>query len=344
MLKRAIAKCVAREDLTRSEMVDVFEALFRGEATPAQMGALLVALRMKGETPDEVAGAAEVMRRSATRIETPAGRVVIDTCGTGGDGAHTFNISTAAAIVVAAAGVCVAKHGNRSVSSQSGSADVLRAAGVGIEAPVALVERCLREVNIGFLFAPRLHGAMKHVAAARSELGVRSIFNLLGPLANPAGARRQLMGVYADSVVMLAARTLATVGTDRALVVHGREGLDEISPSGPTHAAMVEGDSVREFTIEPGDAGLEPVRFEDLRGGDSAANAATMKALFSRDETGVTTAIHHAVVLNAGAALWVAGVANDLREGVNAAREVVADGRASACLEKLIALTQEPSP
>jgi len=208
------------------------------------MGAFLVALRLKGETPAEIAAAARVMRRLATPVRVPPGRVVLDTCGTGGDGAGTFNISTAAALVVAGAGVTVAKHGNRSVSSRSGSADLLTACGVQVDAPVETVERCLAEVQIGFLYAPALHAAMRHVAAVRREVGVRSIFNLLGPLANPARAPRQLLGVYASALVPVVAETLARLGTERALVVHGLEGLDEISPSGPTRAAWVEAGQV----------------------------------------------------------------------------------------------------
>jgi len=227
-VKALLQKLVDRVDLTPAEVEAAFEAIFQGEATPAQMGAFLVGLRMKGETPAEIAAAATVMRRRATPVRTPPGRAVLDTCGTGGDGAGTFNISTAAALVVAGAGITVAKHGNRSVSSQSGSADLLAACGVQVDVPVQVIERCLAEVRIGFLYAPALHGAMRHVGPVRREVGVRSIFNLLGPLANPARAPRQLLGVYAAPLVPVVAETLARLGTERALVFSHESGGDEL--------------------------------------------------------------------------------------------------------------------
>jgi anthranilate phosphoribosyltransferase len=238
-LKDAIAQLVERRTLTREQMAEVFEEIFSGEGTPAQIAGFMVALRMKGETPEEIAGAADVMRRRATRVRCPPGKPVLDTCGTGGDGAHTLNISTMSALIAAAAGATVAKHGNRSVSSTCGSADVLEAAGVVIDVSPETVEQCIVELGVGFLFAPALHGVMKHVAGPRRELGVRSVFNLLGPLSNPAGADRQLLGVYDGALVPVVAHTLAALGSQRALVVHGDEGLDELSPSGRTRAATV---------------------------------------------------------------------------------------------------------
>lgn len=316
-------------------MVATFEAIFAGEATASQLGAFLVALRMKGETPEELAAAAEVMRRLATVIRTPAGRVVLDTCGTGGDGANTLNISTAVAFVAAAAGVTVAKHGNRSVSSRCGSADVLEALGVNVSADVATVERSIEELNIGFLFAPALHGAMKAVAGARRELGVRSIFNLLGPLANPARATHQLLGVYHWDLVPVVARTLAVLGVERALVVHGEGGLDEISPFGRTRAAWVERGAVTELILTPEDGGAERVTLEEIRGGAPEENAQQLRAVLE-GEAGPRLEV---VALNAGAALWVSGVAEDLRGGVAVARRILSDGSALKKLEALAALT-----
>jgi len=335
-VKAILQKLVDRVDLSPAEVEAAFEAIFQGEATPAQMGAFLVGLRMKGETPAEIAAAATVMRRRATVVRTPPGRVVLDTCGTGGDGAGTFNISTAAALVVAGAGVTVAKHGNRSVSSQSGSADLLTACGVQVDAPVEVVEHCLAEVRIGFLYAPALHGAMRHVAAVRREVGVRSIFNLLGPLANPARAPRQLLGVYAASLVPVVAETLARLGTERALVVHGLEGLDEISPTGPTRAAWVEAGQVREVLLRPEDGGLKPVAEGSIRGGTPEDNARLLAALLE----GRGGPLRDAVLLNAGAALWVADAVDTLAEGVLRAAESIDSGAARTRLERLVVLTR----
>ncbi len=337
MLKEAIARLVDRKDLGRADISEVFEEIFSGQATPAQIAGFLVALRMKGETPEEIAGAAEAMRRNATRVRAPAGRIVLDTCGTGGDGSQSFNISTAVAFVAAAAGATVAKHGNRSVSSSCGSADVLSAAGVNIQAPIAVVERCLQEIGIGFLFAPNLHEVMKHVIGPRRELGVRSVFNLLGPLANPAGATHQLLGVYDRALVPVLGRTLVALGTERALVVHGEGGLDEISPCGPTRAALVENGSMRELEINPGDIGIPLVRLEQLRGGQPAENAEQLRALLN----GAEGPLRQAVVLNSAGALWLSGIASDLRQGAELAKEILDSGRALAKLRGLVALTTE---
>jgi len=335
-MKAVLQKLVDRVDLTPGEVEAAFEAIFQGEATPAQMGAFLVGLRMKGETPVEIAAAAMVMRRRATLVRIPPGRVVLDTCGTGGDGAGSFNISTASALVVAGAGVTVAKHGNRSVSSRSGSADLLAACGVEVDVPVAVVERCLAEVRIGFLYAPALHGAMRHVGPVRREVGFRSVFNLLGPLANPARASRQLLGVYAAALVPVVAETLARLGTERALVVHGLEGLDEISPSGPTRAAWVEAGQVREVELRPEDGGLTPVPHGAIQGGTPEDNARLLAGLLD----GQGGALRDAVLLNAGAALWVADAVDTLAEGVLRAAESIDTGAARTRLERLVALTR----
>jgi anthranilate phosphoribosyltransferase len=337
VLKQAVQKLVERRDLAAMEVEACFETIFAGEASPALLGAFLVAFRMKGETPEEIAAAASVMRRRATPVRVPLNRVVLDTCGTGGDGAGTFNLSTAAALVVAGSGdVTVAKHGNRSVSSRSGSADVLAASGVDVEAPLHVVERCLEELYIGFLFAPLLHQAMRHVAPVRREVGIRSVFNLLGPLANPARAPRQLLGVYARELVPVVARTLAYLGSERALVVHGEDGLDEVSPSGPTHAAWVEGGTVRELTLTPEQAGLARIPAEAIRGGEAADNARLLACVLG----GEPGALRQAVLLNAGAAFWVAGVADSLAEGVQRASASIDSGAAQQRLAGLVALTR----
>jgi anthranilate phosphoribosyltransferase len=336
-LKEVLNRLALREDLTRVQMRAVFEHVLGGHATPAQLGALLMALRLKGETPEEIAAAAEVMRARATPIRVPAGRVIVDTCGTGGDGAQTFNISTAGAFVVAGAGATVAKHGNRSVSSQSGSADVLSAAGVRVDVPVAVVEACLASVGIGFLFAPSLHEGMGHVSAIRREIGVRSIFNLLGPLSNPARATHQLMGVYDRALVPVVAHTLARLGIERALVVHGEDGLDEVSPTGPTRAAWVQDGAVRLLTLTPESAGIAPVKMEEIRGGDARHNAVLMRNVLAGEDG----PMRRTVLLNAGAALWVAGMAEDFQGGVALASQSIDRGHAEKKLEQLIALTAQ---
>lgn len=337
MLKDAIARLMKREDLSRTEISAVFDEIFAGHATPAQIAGFLVALRMKGETPEEIAGGAEAMRKNVTRVRVPEGRTILDTCGTGGDGSHSFNISTAVAFVASAAGTTVAKHGARAVSSSCGSADVLFAAGVNIQAPVEVVERCLREIGIGFLFAPNLHQVMKYVIGPRRELGVRSVFNLMGPLANPAGATHQLLGVYDAHLVPVLGKTLLALGTTRALVVHGEGGLDEISPCGSTRAAWIEDGSVQEMEIHPAQLGLPLVPLEQLRGGDPADNAERLRSVLN----GAEGPLRNAVVLNAAGALWVSGMAADLKEGARMASEILDSGRALAKLRELIALTTE---
>ncbi len=331
-LKEALGKVVGRRDLNREEMAHVMGLMLAGEATPAQVGAFAVALRMKGETEEEILGAAEAMRACATRIH-PKAEVVLDTCGTGGDGAHTFNISTAVAFVVAGAGVTVAKHGNRAVSSRCGSSDVLAALGLPMDRPHEQVTRDVDEHGVGFLFAPSHHSAMRHVAPARREIGLYTVFNLLGPLTNPAGARYQLLGTFAGERLEQTARVLSRLGSKRAWVVHGHDGLDEISPCTASDVAELREDgSVRTFSVNPEDAGLERVPPEAIVGGDVEDNARRFNALLAGERSGVRTA----VLLNAAAALVVVGKAADLREGVLRSVESIDSGAAAARLRALV--------
>ncbi|TMA26885.1 MAG: anthranilate phosphoribosyltransferase [Deltaproteobacteria bacterium] len=335
MLIDSLRMVVEGKDLTRAQAAEAVDAMLEGGAPVAQIAALLVALRIKGETPDEIAGAAQAMRARARKIEVPLDRL-IDTCGTGGDGSHSFNISTASAFVAAAGGARVAKHGNRAVSSRCGSADVLAALGVEVELEPQAVAACIDECGIGFLFAPRHHAAMRHVAPVRKELGLRTLFNLLGPLANPAGARRQLLGVYSAHLVPIMARTLAELGCDRAFVVHGDGGLDEISTSGPTRVAEVRGTKVREFEILPEQVGVKRAPLEALKGGDPAQNADMLRGVL-RGEDG---ARRQAVLLNAGAALAAAGVCEEVAEGVSLAAKNIDNGAALDRLERLVKSSQ----
>jgi anthranilate phosphoribosyltransferase len=335
MLLEALKLAVEGKNLTRAQAAAAVDDMLEGQAPVAQIAGLLVALRIKGETPDEIAGAAQAMRARAAKVQVGLERL-IDTCGTGGDGSHTFNISTTAAFVAAAGGARVAKHGNRAVSSKCGSADVLAALGVEVELAPEGVAACIDECGIGFLFAPRHHAAMRHVGPVRKDLGMRTLFNLLGPLANPAGARRQLLGVYAAHLVPIMARTLAELGCDRAFVVHGHGGLDEISTSGPTRVAEVRGGEVREFELSPEDAGVKRAPLEALRGGDSAENAAMLRGVL-RGEDG---ARRQAVLINAGAALAAAGVCESISEGVSLAEKAIDSGAALDRLERLVKTSQ----
>jgi anthranilate phosphoribosyltransferase len=334
MIQQAIAKLVDGHDLSRAESVAVMNEIADGGATPAQVGAFLAALRCKGETVDEIAGAAEVMRARVDPVHV-ARDVFVDTCGTGGDYQNTFNISTTAALVVAGAGVCVAKHGNRSVSSRCGSADVLAALGVNVDAPKEVVERCIAECGIGFLFAPRLHPAFKAVAGIRRELGIRSIFNLLGPLANPAGARHQVMGVYEPRWVPILGGVLAALGARHAFVVHG-EGLDEITVTGMTHIAEVKDGGVERYTVLPGDLGLGQWTKADIAGGDAEHNAIVVRDVLA----GQKGARRDAVLANAAAALVAGGAASDLRAGISLAARSIDQGAATAKLEQLRRLSR----
>lgn len=325
-----LSSLIRGNDLSRRETEELFGLLMDGQLGDITMAALLTALAAKGESADEIVGAATAMRRRLVTI--PSTRVeVVDTCGTGGDGKGTFNISTAAAIVAAAAGVPIAKHGNRSVSSRSGSADVLEALEVEIEMDPAVAGQALDELGIAFLFAPRLHPAMQRVVPVRRELGVRTIFNILGPLSNPAGARRQVLGVYEDRLVPLLAEVLLQLGCVHAMVVRGADGLDELTTTASTRVAEVRQGKIREFTLEPEDLGVERTRSEDLVGGEPHHNA----ALFLQVLEGVPGPLLEITVLNAGAAIYVAGLCPGLERGVALAREAVMSGGASRKLEQM---------
>jgi len=338
-LKPYLAKVADGASLSEADAEAAFEVLMSGAATPAQIGAFLMALRVRGESVAEMTGAARIMRAKALRIDAPPG--TIDTCGTGGDGACTFNISTAVALVVAALGVPVAKHGNRAMSSKSGTADVLAELGVNLVAAPDVIARALREANIGFLFAQRHHSAMKHVSPIRQELGQRTIFNLLGPLSNPAGAKRQLIGVFAHKWIVTLAETLGRLGSERAWVVHGSDGLDEITTTGKSYVAELKDGKVTTFEVTPEDAGLTRAKAENLKGGDVATNAAALRKLLS----GEPGAYQDIVLLNAAAALIVAGKVSNLKDGVALAREALTSGKAAKTLAALVAVTNnQPVP
>jgi anthranilate phosphoribosyltransferase len=346
IIAETVRALVDRKDLSRIEAAAAMEAIMSGTATNAQIAAFLTALRMKGETVEELIGFAQVMRQKAVKVRTRASEVVgatgtdremlIDTAGTGGDASGTFNVSTATAFVVAGAGVKVAKHGNRSVSSLCGSADVVETLGINIELSAAKVAHCVDELGIGFLYAPLLHTAMKHVMAARREMGIRTVFNMLGPLTNPAGANAQVIGVYSDALTEPLARALAELGTLRAFVVHGDDGLDEISNTGPSHISEVHEGVVRSSTVRPEDFGLPRASLHDLRGGDREENAAIVRQVLAA-EAGPRRDI---VLMNAAAALVVGGKAHDFKEGVTLAARSIDSGAAAAKLAGLITLSQ----
>ena len=331
-LRPLLALVAAGRALSESEAEAAFEIIMSGNATPSQMGALLMALRVRGETVDEITGAARIMRAKAVAIDAPPG--TIDTCGTGGDSSGSFNISTASALVVAGCGVPVAKHGNRALSSRSGSADVLTALGVNIEADLDVVRRCLWEIGIGFLMAPRHHSATRHVAPTRVELGTRTIFNLLGPLSSPAGARRQLVGGFAPEWVRPMAEVLGRLGAEHAWVVHG-SGIDELTTAGTTTVAEFKAGKVVEFEVAPEDAGVKPARIEELKGGEPAHNAALMRDLLG----GGDGPLRDIVLLNSAAALVVADRAESLRDGADLAATSIDSGAARQVLDKLVAMT-----
>ncbi len=333
-MKAAMRAVIDGRDLSAEEMSSVMRIIMSGEATPAQIGGFLVGLRIKGETVDEIVGAVRVMRELATHVRVH-GDHVVDTCGTGGDNMETFNISTAGALVTAAAGAKVAKHGNRSVSGRSGSADVLEAAGVRLDLDPERVGRCIDEVGVGFLFAPLHHGAMKHAIGPRREMGVRTIFNLLGPLTNPADAPNQLIGVFAEAWVEPLAEVLARLGSRHVMVVHAGDGLDEISIGAPTRVAEVRDGRVHTYTLEPGDLGFVRSSVDTLRVADAAESLGLIRQVLA-DTPGPARDI---VVLNAGAAIYVAGLAGDLAGGVDRARAVLADGSAARVLERLVEFT-----
>jgi anthranilate phosphoribosyltransferase len=337
MIQQALQQLLDGHDLSRDETREVMDEIMAGEATPAQIGGFLVALRAKGETPDEIAGCAEAMRAHVLAV-TPRRDDLVDTAGTGGDGARTINISTAAALVAAAAGAGVAKHGNRAVSSASGSADVLEALGFRLEQEPKRIAQSIDELGFGFLFAPSHHPAMRHAAPVRKELATRTVFNVLGPLTNPAGARAQVVGVYSEQLVRTIAEVLARLGAQRAFVVHGAGGIDELSPVGLNLVAEVVEGSVRERTLDPEtELGVPRCTVEELRGGTPGDNAAAMRAVFAGADGGR----RNAIVLNAAGAIAAAGHAEDLREGLEVARETVDSGAAAARLEQLVAFSRE---
>jgi anthranilate phosphoribosyltransferase len=336
-LKALLAKVATGTRLSEHEAETAFDIMMSGNATPSQMGGFLMALRVRGETVEEITGAARTMRAKALKLVAPPG--AIDTCGTGGDASGTFNISTATALVVAGSGVPVAKHGNRALSSKSGSADVLTALGVNIDADLAAVQHALDTLGIGFLMAPRYHSATRHVAPTRVELGTRTIFNLLGPLSNPAGARRQLVGVYAPQWVTPMAEVLGKLGAERAWIVHGG-GLDELSIAGPSLVAELKDGKVREFEATPEEAGLPRADLASIKGADPETNAAMMRALLE----GATGPVRDVVLYNSAAALIVAGKAESLREGAALAAKSIDGGAARQVLHRLVELTNAPVP
>jgi anthranilate phosphoribosyltransferase len=337
-LRPTLSRVASGATLTPEQAEEAFEVVMQGRATPPQIGGLLMAMRVRGETVDEITGAVRAMRSSMSRVEAPEG--AIDTCGTGGDAAGTLNISTAVAFVVAGCGVPVAKHGNRALSSRSGAADVLEALGVNLDAPVETAERALREADIGFLFAPRHHAAMRHVGPSRRDLGTRTIFNLLGPLANPAGARRQLLGVFGAEWVAPIAEVLRALGSERAWVVHGEDGLDELTTTARSTVAELRNGAVSTFEVTPEQAGIPRAAPADLKGGDARDNAAALRALLR----GAAGPYRDVVALNAAAALVVAGRARRLEEGAVLARWSIDSGSAAARLEALVRATNEARP
>jgi anthranilate phosphoribosyltransferase len=333
-IQEAVAELIEGHDLKRKDMISVMDAIMTGEATDAQIGGFLVGLRIKGETVEEIRGAAEVMREKSTKIKTEHA-IIIDTCGTGGDHSSTFNISTASAFVAAGAGLCVAKHGNRSITSQSGSADVLSALGVNTEAPPEVVGQCLDEIGIGFLFAVKLHGAMKHAIGPRKELGARTIFNALGPLTNPAGATRQVIGVYSPELTETMANVLGGLGSEHAFVVHGSDGLDEVTTTGPTRVSELKAESVTTYEISPGDFGLDVASPDDLKGGDPELNAKILRGILE-GETGPRRDI---VLLNSALALVAGGKAEAIPEGIERAGETIDSGSPLEKLDKLVEIS-----
>jgi anthranilate phosphoribosyltransferase len=334
-IQSAIRAVVERHDLSGDEMTTVMETIMSGAATPAQIGGFLIGLRMKGETIEEIAAAARVMRELCTKVEAHVGHLV-DTCGTGGDGAHTFNISTASALVAAAAGAKVAKHGNRSVSSKSGSADVLEAGGVNLDLTPEQVAACIEKIGVGFLFAPRHHGAMKHAIAPRREMGVRTIFNLLGPLTNPAGARNQVVGVWGKDWVTPLAEVLARLGSHHVMVVNAEDGMDEISIASPTHVAELKDGAITRYVITPEEFGIMRADVASLVVTSPKQSLSLLCAVLD-DTPGPATDI---VALNAGAAIYVAGIEPTLEQGVRKAQAVIASGAAREKLAALINFTQ----
>jgi anthranilate phosphoribosyltransferase len=328
-----IGKAATGAALTRDEASHAFDKMMSGEATPAQMGGLLMALRLRGETVDEITGAVSTMRAKMLTVDAPPD--AIDVVGTGGDATGSYNISSCASFIVAGAGVPVAKHGNRALSSKSGAADVLSALGIKIDLEPTAISRCIKEAGIGFMFAPVHHPAMKHVGPTRVELGTRTIFNLLGPLSNPANVKRQMVGVYARVWIEPLAKVLAALGSERAWVVHGSDGLDEVTTAGPTYVAELDEGRIKTFEITPEDAGLRKSKSGELKGGDAAHNAAALRSVLD----GKPGPFRDVAVMNASAALIVAGKANTLQDAAKLAAQSIDSGNAKARLEKLVAVS-----
>jgi anthranilate phosphoribosyltransferase len=338
-IKEALALVVERRDLDQAQMAEVMSQVMTGVATPAQIGGFLTALRMKGETVEEIAAAAQVMRDLATKVEVSLDRLV-DTCGTGGDGSRLFNVSTASALVVAAAGGRVAKHGNRSVTSTTGSADVLEAAGVNLNLTPGQVARCINELGVGFMFAPAHHGAMKHAIGPRGELGLRTIFNMLGPLTNPAGAKRQVVGVFDTRLCKIFVEVLARLGSEHVIALRSDDGLDEISLTAPTHIAELRDGVIREYTIEPAQFGIERASLEGLKVSSATESLALIRDALGKRATPAGEKAADMVALNAGAALYVAGVADDMSTAVALAEDTIATGLAGEKLKELAELSR----
>ncbi|MBR9909558.1 MAG: anthranilate phosphoribosyltransferase [Gammaproteobacteria bacterium] len=338
-MQQALGRVINRQDLTTTEMIAVMRSIMTGQATPAQIGGLLVGLRMKGETIDEITGAASVMRElaSGVTINAPA---LVDTCGTGGDGAGLFNVSTAAAFVVAAAGGHVAKHGNRSVSSSTGSADVLEAAGVQLDISPAQVARCVETLGVGFMFAPAHHGAMKHAIGPRRELGQRTIFNVLGPITNPAGVKRQVLGVYNAELCRPMAEVLGRLGSEHVLVVHARDGLDEITINGETLVAELKAGVVTEYSVKPQDFAMQNQGLEGLQVANAEQSLALIVDALSKRSTPAAEKAADIIALNAGAAIYVSAIASSLAEGVAMAQDAICSGLAREKINDLAAFTR----
>lgn len=335
-MKAYLQKLIQRQNLGEAETGAAFDLIMDGQATPAQLGAFLVAMQMKGETPEEIAGAAGSMRRHAVFVD-PRGKPVVDTCGTGGDSLGTFNVSTTAAFVVAGAGVPVAKHGNRSITSQCGSADVLGALGVNLDALPEVMEECIHEIGIGFLFAQKLHPAMKHAAGPRKELGIRTLFNMLGPLTNPAGAKGQVLGVFAPELTEVFAEVLRRLGSTRVFVVHGHDGMDEITVTTATRVSELRNGTIRTYEFDPLPFIEQYAKLEDLKGGDPATNAAILREVLA----GAKGPCRDIVCLNAAAGIVAGGKAPDLQAGFKAAELSIDSGRAREALDGLVRKTQE---
>ncbi len=331
-IQAAIKTVISGQDLSRQEMTEVMQQIMTGECTPAQIGGFLIGLRMKGESVDEITGAAKVMRELSTRVRVNS-EFLVDTCGTGGDASGSFNISTASAIVAAAAGAKVAKHGNRSVSSKSGSADILEAAGVNLDIDAAAVSDCIESVGVGFMFAPKHHSAMRHAIGPRKEMAVRTIFNLLGPLTNPAGAPNQVVGVFADELVEPVAQVLRQLGSRHVMVVHAEDGMDEISISSKTRVAELKNGEISNYTISPADFGVEMADMDEIKVDGVDQSLAMIESVLA-NSPGPALDI---VCLNAGAAIYVSGIADSLADGIEKARTAIAEGKASAMLAQLVA-------